>query len=404
MNLLPEPSKPLKILTLDGGGLQAISTLLILNKLLDTIAAKNGVQHQKPRPCDVFDTIAGVGTGGWLAILLGRFHMDISSCLTEWYSIVQCITPRSRLETLRLSALHRKFNTHRLVAQIDRLAEIYGQGDRMFTEYDPSNGPRCIHVFVAASKTTSGSEPDYNLFRSYVCPAGAKVRDGPKNPSEFKISHAFAATGATKYFTPPWLEKMEHGETRFSDKNFPNPHNITDLALDEMRGIYGEMVPISAIVNIGPGLPSDTDVKQIAKRFSWGLDSADNSSQPPFRAPRSLMKAKGSPNSNTFTEREGKSVLSRKRTLSPDISKSIHVELERREDKIEQDIVKKLQNSPGDRPEAIPQYYRLALNQCPPGTAKNDVCAPKRVSDATREYLKDASVTASMEKLNLLYT
>jgi len=51
------PSKPLKILTINGGGLQAISTLLILDELLGAIAKTNGVRQRKPRPCDVFDTI-----------------------------------------------------------------------------------------------------------------------------------------------------------------------------------------------------------------------------------------------------------------------------------------------------------------------------------------------------------
>src|SRR5271156_6035958 len=58
MALLPKPGKPLKILTIDGGGLQAISNLLILDKLLDTIASNNQAKV-KPRPCDIFDTIAG---------------------------------------------------------------------------------------------------------------------------------------------------------------------------------------------------------------------------------------------------------------------------------------------------------------------------------------------------------
>ena len=62
--LLPKPEKPLKILTIDGGGLQAISTLLILDKLLDTVAITNNVPNQRPRPCDVFDVIAGIGAGG----------------------------------------------------------------------------------------------------------------------------------------------------------------------------------------------------------------------------------------------------------------------------------------------------------------------------------------------------
>src|SRR5208282_5074613 len=94
----PNGSKPLKILTIDGGGLQAISTLLILDELLSAIAKNNGEEQRKPRPCDVFDTIAGIGAGGWLALLLGRFHMDITSCLSEWYKITQNIAPRSGAE------------------------------------------------------------------------------------------------------------------------------------------------------------------------------------------------------------------------------------------------------------------------------------------------------------------
>lgn len=73
MAKLPQPEKPLKILTIDGGGLQGISTLLILDKLLGAIARNNGVPDRKPRPCDVFAVIAGIGPGGWLALLLGRF-------------------------------------------------------------------------------------------------------------------------------------------------------------------------------------------------------------------------------------------------------------------------------------------------------------------------------------------
>ena len=96
MATLPKPTKPLKILTIDGGGLQGISTLLILHKLLNAIALNNGSPDSKPRPCDVFDVIAGIGPGGWLALLLGRFQMDVSAALAEWYNLIDCITPRSQ--------------------------------------------------------------------------------------------------------------------------------------------------------------------------------------------------------------------------------------------------------------------------------------------------------------------
>lgn len=81
------PEKPLKILTLDGGGLQAISTLLTLDKLLSTVAENSKVPYKKPRPCDVFDTIAGIGAGGWLAILLGRFHSNHTFSLSRFLKL-----------------------------------------------------------------------------------------------------------------------------------------------------------------------------------------------------------------------------------------------------------------------------------------------------------------------------
>ncbi|KAL9038521.1 MAG: hypothetical protein Q9214_005247, partial [Letrouitia sp. 1 TL-2023] len=264
MAKLPRPEKPLKILTIDGGGLQGISTLVILDKLLDTIARSNGVPNSKPRPCDVFDVIAGIGAGGWLALLLGRFQLDVSAALAEWYNLVDCIAPRSKAEELRMRLMqHSYFDTERLVEQIDRLTEFYETDQHMF--FTPPNSTRCKHVFVSALKTDSKeTNLGYNLFRTYHYPEGAKVLDGC-DPRKFKISHAFGVTGAAKHFTPPWKK----GKLKFLDVKFPSPHNITELALNEMWGLYGTDVQISVVVNIGPGIPSAFDYKKIARRFSW---------------------------------------------------------------------------------------------------------------------------------------
>src|SRR5215471_8870465 len=125
--------KPLKILTIDGGGLQAITSLLILDKLLAEIAANNKVPHLKPRPCDVFDTIAGIGAGGWLAIPLGRFHMDIAACLSEWYRLISCIAPKSKSEEMLMRLMHHcYFDPGRLLEQIDNLTKLYETGEYLF--------------------------------------------------------------------------------------------------------------------------------------------------------------------------------------------------------------------------------------------------------------------------------
>ena len=268
------PPRSLNILTLDGGVLDASTTLLILSRLLETIAEKHGMK-EIPRPCDVFDTIAGYGTGGWLAMLLGRFRMTITDCLTEWHKLLKCLEPRFKFETLRLLLLHHCWVDHaRLVGEVDTLTKLYGTGDYLF---EPGiNGVRTRHVIVTAMNSkSSDDETKYHLFRSYAIPESAKLPQklhlqGPKDPSEFKISSAFGVTGAAKHFTRPWKEQMADGrEISFQDTQFPKRHNITVLALEEMWGIYGIDVPLSIVLNIGPGRPYATDVL-ISRGFFWG--------------------------------------------------------------------------------------------------------------------------------------
>jgi hypothetical protein len=392
------PAKPLKILTLNGGGLQAISTLVILDKLLTSIAEKNEAPHRKPRPCDVFDTIAGIGAGGWLAILLGRFHMDITTCLSEWYKIIRCIAPRSRSEEMRMRAFqHCYFNPDSLVEQVEYLTEEYRTGQFLFDT--ARSNVRTRYVFVAALRSDGD---DYGLFRTYNIPKLAKMpeklREGPKNPDQFTIARAFGVTGSAKFFSPPWKEKMsKSGTTRFNDNRFPKPHNITKLALDEMWGIFGTNVPISVIVNIGPGLPSKCDVHHIAKRFSWGKNISTNtstrSSSPISSSPSPTQSNTASPKnasqfvhfqSNQQDQNSPNPSLARNSTFGSISDRGVKQKLRNLETGIEDDIKAKLNHFyPGEE-----LYYRLAPDQAPLGTAQNDATAPGVALDATLKYLK----------------
>lgn len=75
---------PLRILCLDGGGVRGYSMLIILQELMHRtfveIEGRAPKRHEIPKPCEHFDLIAGTGTGGLIAIMLGRLRLDIETC------------------------------------------------------------------------------------------------------------------------------------------------------------------------------------------------------------------------------------------------------------------------------------------------------------------------------------
>jgi patatin-like phospholipase/acyl hydrolase len=53
------PGSNVNLLSLDGGGVRGLSSLLILDKLMKMVNRRT-----PPKPCEVFDMIAGTSTGG----------------------------------------------------------------------------------------------------------------------------------------------------------------------------------------------------------------------------------------------------------------------------------------------------------------------------------------------------
>lgn len=69
----PEKDGCPRILSLDGGGVRGLSSLLILRSIMEEIVRRTNTAEALP--CQYFDLIGGTGTGGWIAIMLGRLRM-----------------------------------------------------------------------------------------------------------------------------------------------------------------------------------------------------------------------------------------------------------------------------------------------------------------------------------------
>ena len=417
----PKPERPLRILTIDGGGLQGISTLNILDKLLDSIA-RNNVSGSKPRPCDVFDVITGIGTGGWLALLLGRFQMDVITALTEWYDLLECIYSTEVLRKgLRKGLLRRSQRSHidttRLVERINRMADFYETENHM--SFTPPSGTRCKKVFVAACAIDSkDASLGYHLFRTYRCSSNELLLPGPRSPDFYEISHAFAATGATRHFVPPWHEtSAKKGNIKYLDIQFPSPHNITGLTLDEMWLLYGTDVEISLVVNIGPGTPNATDCNSITSGSSLGkkVPLADSATLPSTQPP---------PNGTQSRDDDPASSSSRKKHLDPNLSPTISspvrgpepqtpvahhlLPLKSRpslptaaseERRTEHPIKEKLRNNYGEK---SPPYYRFAPDESALGALMNDTKVPKAAFDSAMQCVGMPRVVEDMEEIGRL--
>jgi patatin-like phospholipase/acyl hydrolase len=77
------PAESLRLLSLDGGGIKGLTSLLILKRIFRTLR-ELGHYDEEPKPCEVFDLIAGTSTGGLIAVMLGRLHMSIDECITVY--------------------------------------------------------------------------------------------------------------------------------------------------------------------------------------------------------------------------------------------------------------------------------------------------------------------------------
>ena len=383
MAVLSKPKGPLNILTINGGGLAAIATLTVLQKLLDEIVKDRPGLKRKPKPCDVFDVICGIGTGGWLALMLGRFEMDIATCFIEWYNLMQAIMPRSRSENLRRRfSRHSYYDPKRLVRQVERLTKLYGTGKNLMV--DVATSSRCRHVFVAALRIDSNTpQSQYHLLRTYPCPKGNDLLEGPEDPGNYRIADAFGATGATRYFTPPWKEySPKLGHLKFSDDEYPRQHNITRLALKEISGLYGEDVQIAVVVNVGPGSPSQKDVQKLARSVSWKSFASSRTSTSSSSSSGKLSLSSQLQASNLRKDEDSmrsKRLGNALETTKPAVSMGRHVQYEET----------KPAPTSKDNPTKIPSppCVSLAVIDAADKTSLNDTRVPETSQESAKAHL-----------------
>ncbi|CAE7116685.1 unnamed protein product [Rhizoctonia solani] len=81
-----DTSKGLNILCLDGGGVRGLSSLVILREMMRRIQNTKAINIH---PHEHFDIIAGTGTGGISACMLGRLQMPVDEAIAAYVKLAE---------------------------------------------------------------------------------------------------------------------------------------------------------------------------------------------------------------------------------------------------------------------------------------------------------------------------
>ncbi|KIJ39376.1 hypothetical protein M422DRAFT_143842, partial [Sphaerobolus stellatus SS14] len=74
----------------DGGGIRGVSQLIILDEIMKRLKQRENLDEM-PKPCDYFHLIGGSGTGGIIALLLGRLKLTAEDALKEYIVLLEQI-------------------------------------------------------------------------------------------------------------------------------------------------------------------------------------------------------------------------------------------------------------------------------------------------------------------------
>ena len=265
----------LRLLSLDGGGVRGLFSVMVLGEVLKRVQAiekSRGYVGLLPKPCDVFDLIGGTSTGGLIAIMLSRLEMDTAACKNTYLQLSAKIFGQgswwnpfsswtAALSKVPKAAIGRSWYSGDALAKAmkDTISECEpkssGQPVTDVTDtsllYDETDihdsadlKPLASKCFVCAIK-----DAGHECVRLRAYPTSTMaVPPFDELQIACKIWEAGRATSAAPLYFPP----MQIGGHRFFDGGMQSNDPILEV-VDEAYQLYGQEAPIQAVVSIGAG-------------------------------------------------------------------------------------------------------------------------------------------------------
>jgi len=235
------PDKPLKILSFDGGGIRGLSSIVVLEHLMERISESRG---KEVHPWEEFDLICGTSTGGLIAIMLGRLRLSVAQTKQAYLDVSKRIFTKRRSgfnfgsRAYDFLLANGKFDSKSMEEAIKTIITEYAKVPYE-TLLKDEDGP--CKVFVTATRV---GNIELALFRSYKNPLPRMLFN------ECKVWEACRATSAA----PTYFDPVEIGPAKqqFVDGGLTH-NNPIFLALREASETWPDRSSNAVFVSIGTG-------------------------------------------------------------------------------------------------------------------------------------------------------
>ncbi|KEP55097.1 calcium-independent phospholipase A2-gamma [Rhizoctonia solani 123E] len=155
-----DESRGLNILCIDGGGARGLSSLIILREIMNRLNGL-GDGYGELKPADCFDVIAGSGTGGLSACMLGRLRMPLDPAIQEYAKLIQGVFADKKI--IRTSGPSAYKGT-KLREVLQQIVGKVGKDGEMMEEIGNPEGCKTI-IFAMSKHNINAALP--SMFRSY---------------------------------------------------------------------------------------------------------------------------------------------------------------------------------------------------------------------------------------------
>ncbi|PKX95157.1 FabD/lysophospholipase-like protein [Aspergillus novofumigatus IBT 16806] len=256
----PLNSTSLCLLSLDGGGVQGLSSLYILKSIVDGLNHVWEQMNLPPvKPCEVFNLIRGTGTRGQvddlIAIMLGRLGMDVGKCI-DTYSDLTATVFGEKLRSIPVNFKGKvtvRFDSAKLASAIKKVVEHSGASKQDL--FNNSIDHRC---------------------RTFICTSNHHTKDSISHEPNIHvmICQAALATSATTTF----FEPITIGDRSFADGGL-GANNPVDKVEGEASNIWcfktGDLKPlVKCFISIGTGNPGKKPLETTDANHSLTLTVA----------------------------------------------------------------------------------------------------------------------------------